>query len=313
MKNDGFISFCVKAIILLAILLAVDKAVGAAFEIMKDVGLKTNPECMWLKTPYVVEKVDSEVIIVGSSRATHHYVPSIIEDSLGLKVYNCGQDGCFFLYQNCIINMILDRYKPEKIIWDIQPGCLNLLGSEREYQNVRYLSPYYRDNIWVTEFVNSEEKMSFIKMKSNMFAYNSKLLNSLFPLVIKGSTTEQGYIPLPSEGYKYPKLNLSDVNDSRYQVNEAKLSLFASTLERCNSEDVELLIIASPSYLNQDDAYRTAVSDLKKVAAEYGNEVYDYGDYYLDDPSKFKDSSHMNHKGAETFTRMIINKHLSSR
>ena len=46
MKKKGFVSFCVKAIILLALVVVMDKAVGFAFVKMKDYGLKSNPECM---------------------------------------------------------------------------------------------------------------------------------------------------------------------------------------------------------------------------------------------------------------------------
>ena len=34
-----------------------------------------------------------DVLIMGSSRAHHHYVPEIISDSLGLSCYNTGKDG----------------------------------------------------------------------------------------------------------------------------------------------------------------------------------------------------------------------------
>ena len=110
--------------LLLVMLFGVDRLVGAAFVKMKDVVLAGYLENMWLLTPFTVEKVDADVVVIGSSKASHHYVPQMLEDSLGLTAYNCGQGGCFFLYQNCIINMILDRYTPKMILWDIQPGRL---------------------------------------------------------------------------------------------------------------------------------------------------------------------------------------------
>ena len=106
-KNKSLYTFCLKAVLLLVILFGVDRLVGVAFVKMKDVGLAKNPENMWLKTAYTVEKVNADVVVIGSSKASHHYVPQMLEDSLGMTVYNCGQDGCFLLYQNCIVNMIL--------------------------------------------------------------------------------------------------------------------------------------------------------------------------------------------------------------
>lgn len=210
--------------------------------------------------------------------------------------------------------MVLDRYKPKTIIWDIQPGCMNTVGGEREYQNVRYLSPYYHEgNVWAEQYIDSEDKWSSVKMKCRMFAYNSKLLNSLFPIVIGGSTTENGYIPLPSEGYDYPKLSADFEDKSEYEPLPEKLEFFASTIERCRKEGVELVIVASPQYVHTSRAYLSAVADLQKVAKQYGCEVYDYADYYIDSPELYKDAAHLNHKGAVAFTEMVIGKHLYTR
>lgn len=300
-------------IILLALVVIADKAVGLAFVTLKDYGLKVNPEYKSLKTSYVVEKMDADVLIVGSSRAEHHYIPDIISDSLGVSVYNCGQRGGRFLYQNCVINMVLDRYTPKKILWDFLPGCMIVSGdNEKEYRCVRYLSPYYGKNKWTTEFINSEDKMSAVKMRCQMFAFNSRLPSYLAPFVRKGATTQNGYVPLPSEGYEYPVLNSDYMDDSKYEPDLKKFELFASTIERCKREGVELLLIASPRYSYSSRAYMCAVSDLRKMAAEYGYEIYDYADLYLDDPTRFKDSGHMNHKGAMAFTEMVIEKHLRS-
>lgn len=300
-----------KSIILFALLVVVDKLVGFTFVKMKDYGLKTNPESDCLKTPYVVEKVDADVLIIGSSRAAHHYVSSLISDSLRLTTYNCGQDGCFFLYQNCIINMMLDRYNPKQVIWDVQPQYFNILANEsKEYQNVRYLSPYYNSNAWAKNFINSQEKMTSIKMKSQMFAYNSKLLHSVFPIVTSDIKTEDGYLLIPTEGYAYPNLDSNNIDTVQYFGNQEKLNLFSATVARCKSEGVELLVLVSPQYSYRSNAFLNAIADLQKVAEKSGCEVYDYSDLYLDDPTKFKDASHMNHKGAVAFTKMVIEEHL---
>ena len=177
----------------MVILFGVDRLVGAAFVKMKDVGLAANPENMWLKTPFTIEKVDADVVVIGSSKASHHYVPQMLEDSLGMTAYNCGQDGCFFLYQNCIINMLLDRRVPKKIIWDVQPESLPENSSLAEYQNVRYLSPYYDSDIWAKHFIDSQDRKACIRMACHQFRYNSNFVQYLMPVLGIGSITKGGY------------------------------------------------------------------------------------------------------------------------
>lgn len=123
-KATTLLAFCVKAVVLLVILFGVDRLVGITFVSMKEVALARNPYHEWMKTAYILDKCDAECLVIGSSKAERSYVTDILQDSLLMSVYDGGQGGCFFLFQNCVINMLLDRGKPKQIIWDVQPECL---------------------------------------------------------------------------------------------------------------------------------------------------------------------------------------------
>ena len=56
-KKNTLWAFCLKVVLLVVILFGVDRLVGAAFVKMKDVGLATNPENMWLKSNCSVNPV----------------------------------------------------------------------------------------------------------------------------------------------------------------------------------------------------------------------------------------------------------------
>ena len=47
---------------------------------------------------FISDEVDANILIFGSSRAAHHYVPSILSDSLDMSCYNCGLDGNGIIY-----------------------------------------------------------------------------------------------------------------------------------------------------------------------------------------------------------------------
>ncbi len=309
MKRHTFPLFCLKVILFFGLLWIIDCIIGVAFVSMKDTGLKVNPENMWLKTPFVVEKVNTDVVIIGSSKASHHYVPSILSDSLGMSVYNGGQDGCFFLYQNCLINMLLDRHHPKMIIWDIQPSSF-FYGENAaiEYQNFRYLSPYYHKSKWATEYINSESGKMKFRMLSEMFAYNSKSLNYLFPLISHASPTHEGYIPLENERYTYPNLGEVTQDPEEYTPMVDRLALLAQTIRRCKKEQVRLYLFISPEYSLKSHSYLSAVQDLQEVAMRNGIDCHDYSseEVFMNDSTLFKDASHLNDKGAHLFTNKII-------
>ena len=311
-KKNTLWAFCLKVVLLVVILFGVDRLVGAAFVKMKDVGLATNPENMWLKTPFTVEKVDADVVVIGSSKASHHYVPQMLEDSLGMTAYNCGQDGCFFLYQNCIINMILDRYTPKMILWDIQPGSFVGEGHSNEYQNIRYLSPYYPANTWAESYINSESPKMRYRMMSRMFAYNSKALNYVFPLVTHSSATKNGYIPLATEGYLYP--DMSKQTEKEGVVNRSYLDLLYKTMKRCREKGVELRMYISPEFSQKSALTTAAAEEIGSVAmnnnVSFTNAHSD--ECFMQDATLFKDASHLNDKGARMFTEKVICKILNN-
>lgn len=311
MRNQSLPKFILRIAFFIILLFIVDRIIGDVFVSIKDYGLKVNPENRGLKEPFIIEKVDAEVLIIGSSKASRHYVASLLSDSLGISVYNCGQDGCFFLYQNCILNMVLDRYHPKMILWDIQPNLFDgSTDNAKEYQNVRNFSPYYHEgNQWVVSYVKSQSKNTWMKMQSEMFGYNSKLLNYLFPLFSSSSKETFGYIPLPNYGYSFPKLEKDAIVEHYVRATD-KLDLLSSTIERCNTLGIQLKLFISPEYRIKSEAYQSEARDIKKVASSLGVDCYDYSSFplFMNDSTLFKDVSHLNDKGARLYTNLVLSK-----
>lgn len=308
-KKNTLLAFCLKVVLLVVILFVEDRLVGAAFVKMKDVGLERNPYHEWTKTAFILDKCDAECLVVGSSKAERSYVTELLSDSLHISMYNGGQGGCFFLFQNCVINMLLDRGRTKQIIWDVQPECIAEGATMQEYQNVRYLSPYYDSDTWAKAFVDSEDERAALKMTCHMFRYNSKLVQYVLPIVGGGKKTQGGYNPLPTSGYKYPELGKDNENvNQEVKLDVGKLRVYEKTLERCREKGVALTIFVSPSYIIKGKQYIGAVDKLSEIANKYGYELKDYSSdhLFMSDKTHFKDASHLNDNGARLYTETII-------
>jgi hypothetical protein len=94
-KNQYF-RFAVSIIILFLILLAFDRVGGA---ILRHYYF-SQTSGSWYRTTYSIDSTRADILVFGSSRANHHYVPEVFEDSLNMSFYNTGQDG----------NLILNNY-----------------------------------------------------------------------------------------------------------------------------------------------------------------------------------------------------------
>mgnify|MGYP002517982146 FL=1 len=306
-KKKGLFAFCMRVVLLLIILFGIDRLVGATILELKNVGLQRNPESMSLKTSYTVEKVTADVVVVGSSKASHHYIPEMLTRHLGMTAYNCGRDGCFFLYQNCIVNMLLDRYKPKMILWDIQPGSFTDRNTAEEYQNFRYLTPYYHSSHWAKSYIDSESKKMPLRMMSEMYGYNSKLPSFIVPFVLHRSSVMKGYIPLESTGYNYPVMKCEKPNATG-EVSNEYLKLLDETLKRCHKEGVDIRLFISPVYSVKNTLTQKAERKISRIAA--GNHVHcsDFcsSPVFMRDSTLFKDASHLNDKGARVYTEQVL-------
>src|ERR1700750_706899 len=93
------------------------------------------------RTTYVIDSVKSDVLILGSSRALHHYDPNIIQDSLHMTAYNGGRDGCEMFYDYGVLTSALKRYHPKLVVLDMRPSEFE--KDQDGYDRLNMLLPYY--------------------------------------------------------------------------------------------------------------------------------------------------------------------------
>jgi len=65
------------------------------------------------RTTFAIDSTKADIIVFGASRANHHYVPTIFQDSLKMTFYDVGRDGQSIFYHLAILKAILKRYTPK--------------------------------------------------------------------------------------------------------------------------------------------------------------------------------------------------------
>ena len=297
MKN-GLLKFCITIISVLAIVggidVVTDKAMNAAlFHI-------DNVEQLG-KTNYTLYELTAPIVIVGSSRASHHYDAKMISDSLGKVAYNAGRDGCFFTHNCCIINTILDRYSPEMIIWEFSPSYF---CDHKDSMTSMY--PYYGRLDYVTTAIDSISPISErVKLKSAIYRYNSQFLRVFTRMFFVRNAYDErlGYEPLPSKKLLSP-LQLQDLRKESNSLNEKAISRFVETIKRAKQKGTKIIVVTSPIFGISKDT--TLVNKLSELCALLDVKYMDCSQLYHEHPEYFNDISHMNHLGARTYTNTII-------
>lgn len=290
-----------KILFLIGLLLIVDYALGTVFESFKERGRHKAPNAS--RTEYTIKKVDAEELIMGSSRANHHYVPSIVSDSLNTTVFNCGLDGQGFSYSVAMIHAVLNRYTPESIIIDIAPS---MLESNFSFGKLNELYPYYSEDALYEKLIIQEDPNNRYKMQSKMFAYNSRLISLMRRNFLADYKQENGYAALPNSGYKFPSIS-KVVYESTNSIDTDEVKLLLKCIEECKEKGVNLVFSVSPRFQESNVTEVNSYIHLKELL-EANNIplIYMSDNKIINDSTMYKDAAHLNHNGAVAFTTAFV-------
>lgn len=301
--KKGLSRFCIAVLIILISVAIVDSAIGKVMDWMLP---KISNQGDTGKTYFSLYDVESPIVIVGSSRASHHYVTQIIEDTLGMSAYNVARDGCFFSYNCCVVNSILDRYSPELIIWENGTDYL-FNGFDDPLEN---LYPYYKRNKWVTSAIREELPWTeYVRLSSRIYQYNSVMHRILMRYLRRNAfydETEKGYMPLQPKSLK-KALELKPIACNYTELSRTKIERFRATLSRAQEKGVKVVVVDSPMYRLCDVNNESAV-EMRKICKMYGTLFLNNSQVpeFINHPEYFNDATHMNSIGSIPYTKYVL-------
>ena len=290
--------FILKVLLFFACVFVMDLAFGQFFSYLRahaKGGSTANCE-------YIANKATEDIIILGSSRATHHYVPQIIEDSLGLTCYNCGEEGNGVVLAYGRLKMLTERYTPKLVLYELTPGY-DYGTTEPNEKYLGYLRAYY-DKKGINEIFDVfDDELSFLKMQSKMYQNTGRLLPYLADNIFFRDN-HKGFEPLFGE---MKLMNEEERKNSQVmEVDSLKLGYMEKIMELCKERQIPLIFMISPRYgmLEKDlTIYEPGLSlCLKYDIPIYNNITFPT---ISDRPDFFQDRWHLNNKGAESYTRVI--------
>ncbi len=288
--------FLIKIFAFFCIIFFIDILLGWAFDHMTKEAIGGNNG----RINYICNQTDEELLIFGSSRAAHHYSPKIFMDSLGVTCYNCGEDGNGIILNYGRLLMILKRYRPQIIIYDVSVSFDLMANDNHKYLGM--LKPYYeRENI--KELFLSVDKTEQWKMMSQLYRYNSLFL-SIFADRIHpvNSVGFQGFRPLKG---KIDKMKVRKV-ESKSSVNKfdsLKLNLLNKFINR--TESIKVVFVESPLWYGMDTM---KLAPIKEICNHRNIPFVDFSNNlkYVGNNEFFKDGSHLNARGSDEFTKDLI-------
>lgn len=281
--------------------LILDFAIGLCLDYVRN-NLPMDGE-RTAKAEYVINKVDADIVIIGSSRAQAHYDTRVFRDSIpDLTVFNCGGDNQKFWYCDIVTNCILDRYSPTMVIWDFQLNDLEPFN-----ENLSLLYPYYKENDYVKERLLEREPLLKYQLWLNTYRYNgsgSRILTaSRLPKDFgKDRLGYSGHKPL-----KTISMVFDDLHYTYITPDSGKVEQLERTIRKAQDKGVKLVFTISP-VVNKITGENSTIETLRSICSKYEIPLIDDSqlDGFVGNPDSGYDSNHLNSEAAALFTRTLI-------
>lgn len=286
-----------KTLLVVTMLLLIDQLVGRTLMWINDCTMKGD----YGRNNYIATQAAHDILIFGSSRAIHHYDPTLISEALGMSCYNCGEDGMGIILMYARLQMILQRHTPKVVIYDIEPSY-DLL----EDDNTRYLGflrPFY-DNDTIKRICVDVSPSERFKNLSMLYRFNSRWVDIIAQRISRDPSQARDYTWAPLHG----RLNAEPSHSAESPIlsyDPLKNRYLVRLIECCASKGIKLYFVASPNYGNTDDK---VYNPLEELAATNDIPVLNHSidTTFTRHPELFNDRDHLNQRGATLLTKMVI-------
>ncbi len=289
--------FILKILAFFSIIVAIDCTVGFSCDY-----LQTHPKGGDTKILNDLINVDChDIIVFGSSRAKHHYDADYLSETLGKDVYNAGFDGRGVILSYGLLGLILERYSPRLVIFDVEP-MFDIFTYNQDNNNKRYitdLKPYYKNRI-IADIFQDISYEEYVKVHSGMMRYNSAIITKVFDSFRNNSDANNGYEPwsgiYTGEMRKRASKEVTDTLKLRYL--EKMICLAAE-------KKVSIIFVASPKY---EEVSKDIFSSVKTLCEKNNVPFLNYysAPEFLLHKDWFKEPMHLNAEGARIFSERLL-------
>lgn len=300
MKKDST-RFWITILIVFAVLAIID--ISAGFVLDKTMNQLPPYSGQLAKDNFRLHQLNTEIVIIGSSRGAHHYVTQQLSDSIDayygkhISIYNAAIDGKFANSNCCAAEAILARYSPKLVIFDLSENQLR----DNEVADIEFSAPFYWTDSIVHRYLSGIGLKEQMLMLSSLYRYNGKLLR-IAESFMKSLPVDDGYIPL----YGASIDTLKSTKPSKFELKEIdiyKISNLENVLKKYASSDVPLIMVSSPQFRAKDNN-----NTIEKQCGQYDIpfiNLYDLPEFNQH-PELFKDEGHLNDDGAHIYTAMFF-------
>ncbi|RYE22467.1 MAG: hypothetical protein EOP51_13165 [Sphingobacteriales bacterium] len=309
MKQGNLKRLTLILLLLLAVVFVCDRLIGAGLQNLFYKQTRGDD----MVSIYTLERSHEDILVLGGSRASHHYKTDVLGSTTGMSCYNGGRDDMPVTYVNAILPVVYQRYNPKVIILDVIPSeLIATKGYDQVYQRISTVLlrfAYKHPELFST--IALAGKIEVWKAQvSHIYPYNSIIGSAIQNTYTKlGHESVNGYEPvigsIDTVYYTKPAFNFN-VNGT---VDDSLAARYVNIIKLAKEHNTRLITIVSPFYFAINPSPNNSYNFMKQQSAENGCEFYDFSNAqpFSANPNLFYDELHMNDDGAGIYSQIIGN------
>jgi hypothetical protein len=257
-------------------------------------------------------KINSDIVIYGTSRALVHIDPGMISSKLHTTAYNLGINGHSFKTQYFRHSLLLKFNKKPKII--IQTLDVTSFVKSNDLYNPDQYLPYMLNNEDMKLSIYSE--YSSLDYKLPVIRYYGK--KEAFIEVLKLLAIPSSNKVVRIKGYKSKDLKWNndlmiaqqELGSLKVKSDSSMVLSFEKYLNECSKLNIKVIFVCTPVYIEgqQFVANWTEIMNLyHRLSQKFDIPFFDYSNDSLSlHKEYFYNSGHLNRTGAELLTAKLI-------
>jgi hypothetical protein len=260
---------------------------------------------------------EPQILVLGSSRAQFHFVPSVFTKKLGLTAYNAGLKGQDFLYAVMLYDLWKRRHPPPKILV-LSIDIESLIPRETEINSAHIVAPYLDESPLVREILYSDSPFKRIQYLSSTYRFNGvvfSLAKHAFnrpPPSYDGFGVGTGVLDPASETGVLNALDQDRTAAEMAQVpfSPQKIGYLRALAEETARNGTRFFLVHTPIFRQDEASHRVWVNKLQATLA--GMPGVQFVDICITThpqlftrPELYFNLNHLNSAGAEILTGLL--------
>lgn len=259
-------------------------------------------------------KINTDILIQGSSRAKLHISPIMLENALNLHAYNIGIMGSSFPIQNYMFKEYLKHNKKPKYI--IQSIDVGIFDNPEEQFDFKQFIPYLNQNFLEhfeghSIFTKKDLYIPLYKYTHSFGAVTAGLMN-LFNQKPVDNGHYKGFFSINQhyDNTLFLKRKRENPDGFRSTINPNGYKDFQTFIDLCNEQNIKLFLVCTPILIDFQNLNLNQDSIINMYAQTAKSKNVIFLNYRKDRICKnrdmFADYLHLNNQGVKVFNEKLI-------